>query len=214
MNVQNNLMDPSCSADIREKATKRRGNLIVLSGPSGVGKDTVVARVLEQVAEMSRSVSVTTRKRREGEIDGVDYFFVTVDRFNDYRDQNELIEWAEFAGCCYGTPRRFVLNELERGKDVLFVIEVNGARQILHQFPDAVLIFLSPPSFEELEARLRSRGTEPPEKIEARLRTARWETSQKHLFQYDVVNNVVSEAVNNLEHIIYAERLKIRNTGQ
>jgi guanylate kinase len=214
MNSQGSLKNASQSEASDYSAGKRSGNLIVLSGPSGVGKGTVIAKLLEQVTGLTRSVSVTTRGKREGEVDGLDYFFLTADQFQDARAANELLEWAEFAGACYGTPQRWVEQQLADGKDVLLVIEVQGAKQIRQRIPEAVLIFLSPPSFEELEARLRGRATESPEKIRLRLNKARQELSQKVLFHYEVINDIVEIAVDNLAHIIYSERLRIRNSAQ
>ncbi len=189
------------------------GNLLVLTGPSGVGKGTVVERLLEQVPGISRSVSVTTRALRPGEEEGVDYFFRSVEEFQQMRQHNELLEWAEFAGAYYGTPRRWMESELKTGQDVLLVIEVQGAKQIRERYPSAVLIFLSPPSLDVLEQRLIGRATETPEKIALRLHKAGQEMAQKHLFHYEVINDNIAQAVNNVAHIIYAERCRIRNPG-
>jgi guanylate kinase len=206
MNSQSSPTDSPTSID-RPRAS---GNLIVLSGPSGVGKGTVVEGLFEKVPAMKRSVSVTTRSCREGETDGVDYFFLSPAEFEQRRKDGDLLEWAEFAGACYGTPRAWVVEQLKSGLDVLLVIEVQGARQIRQLVSQAILIFLSPPSFEALEERLRGRGTESPEKIAIRLKKAQQEMQEKELFDYEVVNDIVSVAVENLAHIIYAERLRVR----
>ncbi len=196
----------NCSAT----CSQRQGNLIVLSGPSGVGKGTVVAQLLEQTPHLLRSISVTTRQKRNSELDCIDYFFLTKEQFSQSRASGELLEWAEYAGAFYGTPRSFVRQQQQDGNDVLLVIEVAGARQIAQLAPEAVLIFLSPPSFEALESRLAGRATEQPEQVASRLVKAKEEISQKELFAYEVVNDIVEIAVNNLQHIIYSERLKIR----
>lgn len=187
------------------------GNLIVITGPSGVGKGTVVERLLKEVSQISRSISVTTREKRVGEAEAVDYFFRSVDQFQEMRHNDQLLEWAEFAGAFYGTPRTWVEQELKKCQDVLLVIEVQGAKQIRERYPSSILIFLSPPTLDCLEARLTGRATETPEKIALRLKKARQEMSQKHLFHFEVVNDNIDEAVNNLAHIIYAERCRIRN---
>jgi len=187
-----------------------RGNLIVITGPSGVGKGTVVERLLAGVQRIKRSVSVTTREKRPGEEEGVDYFFRKPEEFKRMADENTFMEWAEFAGNCYGTPKEWVEQQLLLGHDIILEIEVQGAKQIKVRCPDAVLIFLSPPTFEELESRLRNRGTESPEKLALRLKKAKQELGERHLFHYEVVNDIVEEAVNDLVHIVYSERCRIR----
>jgi guanylate kinase len=184
---------------------------VVITGPSGVGKGTAVQRLLSLIPGLSRSVSVTTRERRADEAEGVDYFFATKEEFEEMCRKELLMEWAEFAGALYGTPRAWVEKELKEGHDVVLEIEVQGAKQIRERFPSAVLVFLSPPSFEALESRLTGRATETPEKIALRLRKAKQELKQKHLFHYEVINDNLDEAVNNLVHIIYAERCRIHN---
>lgn len=186
------------------------GALIVLSGPSGVGKGTVVARVLGDVAGLTRSVSVTTRKLRMAEQEGVDYFFTDRESFENMKERGHFIESAEFAGNYYGTPRKWVEERLAEGLDVLLVIEVQGAKQVRESFPDAVMVFLSPPSMDELEKRLRGRGTESEEKISLRLKKAGQEMTERNLFHYEVVNDDVDHAVTNLLSIVYAERCRIK----
>jgi guanylate kinase len=189
-------------------AGARKGNLIVLTGPSGVGKGTLVDRLLTVVLDLVKSVSVTTRQKRPQETEAVDYFFASRQEFEGLKA--ELLEWAEFAGNCYGTPADWVNEQLAHGKDVLLEIEVLGARQVFEARPDSLLIFVSPPSFEALRQRLEKRGTEAPEKIERRLAKAREELTQKVYFHYEVINDDIDEAVNNLTHIVYAERCRIR----
>lgn len=200
-----------------------KGNLIVVTGPSGVGKGTVVQRLLTDVSRLAKSISVTTRKMRPGETDGVDYFFVSFEKFADMLENNEFLEWAEYSGNFYGTPAHWVLDQLRikkdandvdvPGTDVILEIEVSGAKQVLDRFPQAVLIFLSPPSFDELKSRLKLRATESPALIQLRLHKARQEMRERGLFHYEVVNDNIDEAVNNLTHIVYAERCRIRDTG-
>lgn len=204
------------SKAINEVATdspirKARGNLIVLTGPSGVGKGTVVQRLLKQIPKLTKSVSVTTRDMRPNEKNGVDYFFHTDREFKEMIKQNKFLEWAEFAGHLYGTPHTWVMQELSLGNDVILEIEVKGAKQIRDQFSAAILIFLSPPTFEELKSRLKGRATETAIKMALRLAKARQELREKGLFEYEVVNDNVDEAVANLAHIVYAERNRIRN---
>ena len=186
-----------------------RGDLLVLTGPSGVGKGTLVQGLIERVDKIKRSVSVTTRPRRPGETDGVEYFFRSRAQFEEMLANHEFMEWAEFAGHLYGTPMAWVHQELDEGRDVILEIEVQGAKQVHSLYPPAVLIFISPPSFEELEERLRLRGTETEEKIQQRLAKAREELLEKNLFQYEVVNDVIDSAVTKLVHIVYAERYRV-----
>jgi guanylate kinase len=196
-------------AELEEPTQRIRGDLIVITGPSGVGKGTLVERVIERVDNLKQSVSVTTRPIRPGEKEGVSYFFRTREQFEAMIANGEFMEWAEFAGYLYGTPRDWVDKELDDGKDVILEIEVVGAKQVHKLYPAAVLIFISPPTFEELEDRLRLRGTETEEKIQQRLAKAREELLERNIFQYEVVNDVVDSAVTKLVHIVYAERYRL-----
>lgn len=186
------------------------GNLFVLTGPSGVGKNTIIDRVLAEAGGIVESVSVTTRKQRERELDGVDYFFTDRESFEKMKRQNHFIEHAEFAGNYYGTPRNWVENRIKEGLDVVLVIEVQGAKQVKNQFPDAILIFLAPPSMDVLEKRLRTRATEPEDVIAMRLDKAGQELKERDVFHYEVVNDDVDQAVNNVLSIVYAERCRIK----
>jgi len=190
----------------------KMGNLIVLPGPSGVGKGTLVDLVMSRVVGLVRSVSVTTRLPRPGEVEGQSYFFRDRATFEAMVERNEFMEWAEFAGNCYGTPKSWVNAQLKAGHDVLLELEVQGARQIHSQSPAAILIFISPPNFNELEERLRARATETAEIILVRLQKAKQELQEKNVFQYEVVNDKLEDAANNLAHIVYAERLRIRTS--
>lgn len=185
---------------------RMQGKLLVITGPSGVGKGTLVDKLLADVAGLKKSVSVTTRTARPHELDGVDYFFRSTDQFMHMVKEHQFMEWAEFAGNYYGTPKQWVLEELSTGIDVILEIEVQGAKQVHERHPEAVLIFLSPPSFEALKERLEKRATEPPDKLAIRLAKAKQEMKEKSLFQYEVVNDNIDEAVNKLRNIVYSER--------
>lgn len=204
--------EPDCEPAKGEQSSRtlKPGNLFVLTGPSGVGKNTIIARVLSEAGGIVESVSVTTRKMREGEMDGVDYFFTDHESFEKMRAQNHFIESAEFAGNFYGTPRNWVENRIMEGLDVVLVIEVQGAKQVKKQFRNAILVFLAPPSIDELEKRLRSRATEPEDVIAMRLDKAGQEMKERDFFHYEVVNDDVDQAVNNVLSIVYAERCRIK----
>ena len=172
--------------------------LTVLSGPSGVGKSTVVRELRAHHPEVWLSVSATTRFPRPGEADGVHYHFVTEDRFVELVSSGGLLEWAEFAGHRYGTPRGPVLERLAAGVPVLLEIELQGARQVRVAMPDAQLVFLAPPSWDELVRRLTRRGTEPQDVIDRRLATAREEMAAESEFDVSLVNTSVQDVVDRL----------------
>lgn len=171
------------------------GLLVVVAGPSGVGKGAVHARVRQRIGDSVLSVSVTTRPPRPGEHEGVDYRFVDRATFEQLVDTGALLEWAEYAGNLYGTPREEVVRAVARGEVVVLDIELQGALQIKEQVPDALLVFLVPPSFEELERRLRSRGTEDDDAVAARLVRAREEMAARDRFDVEVVNDDLDRCV-------------------
>jgi guanylate kinase len=175
--------------------TEPRGLLVVIAGPSGVGKGTVHERVRAALPDAMLSVSVTTRPPRAHERDGIDYHFVDLDTFERFVHDGELLEWAEYAGNLYGTPRAPAAEAVAAGKVVVLDIEVQGALQVKERVPDALLVFLLPPSFEELERRLRTRGTEDDTAVEQRLATARMEIATQHEFDVAVVNDDLDRCV-------------------
>lgn len=187
-------------------APVRDGRLVVLSGPSGVGKSSVVTYVRENYPDIQFSVSATTRSPRPGEVDGVHYHFVDAARFQQLIDGGALLEWAEFAGHRYGTPRQPVEEALAAGRDVLLEIELQGARQVRQSAPDALQVFLAPPSWEVLVGRLEGRRTESPEVIARRLETARVELAAEPEFDRTVVNSSVAHAAEELVGLLGGSR--------
>jgi len=188
--------------------TDKKGHLFVISGPSGVGKGTLLSALLKNHPDIKLSISATTRKPRPGEIHGVNYFFTTVDDFKALIQKNELLEWAEFAGNFYGTYQKTVQESLDNGHDLALEIDVQGALQVKNKIKDAILIFILPPSMEELKARLEGRNTETQEAIAKRLSIVENELKHAELFNYKVINNEFDTALKELENIIIAERGK------
>jgi guanylate kinase len=184
------------------------GKMIVVSGPSGAGKSTVLSRVICENPELVFSISATTRAPREGEQDGVNYFFVDMDRFRQMIDQGELYEYACYVDNFYGTPKAPVIQNISRGLDVLFDIEVQGAAQLRARCPEAVFIFIIPSDFSQIKRRLRGRGSDSEEKIQKRIQTARFEYEMARNYDYIVINDDPDVAASEVRAIITAEKCK------
>ncbi len=189
---------------------KPRPKLIVVSAPSGGGKTTICEALLAKDPQLVRSISATTRAPRGREQDGQDYYFISEKSFARQRHQNRFLEWAMVHGHYYGTLKTEVKRQITAGKDVLLVIDVQGGLKVKEQMPQAVLIFLQPPSLSALEARLRGRGTDAEGEIHKRLRNARWEMRQARAYDYLVVNNKLPQAITDVQAIIRAERLRLK----
>lgn len=184
----------------------KRGRLIVLSGPSGVGKGTVLARYREEHPGVRLSISATTRVPRPGEADGEHYFFLSREQFEERIARGGMLEWARYNNNYYGTPRDYVERALEAGEDVVLEIEVQGAMKVREQLPEALLVFVMPPSFGELRRRLCGRGTEDPETIKGRLRAAARELMRAHEYDYIVINDTVENAASSLSRVLDGAR--------
>ncbi|ODN31232.1 guanylate kinase [Fervidobacterium thailandense] len=185
-----------------------KGILFVISGPSGVGKTSIIRAVLERVERVVFSVSCTTRPQRPGEVDGIDYFFISVEKFQQMISENAFLEWAIVHDNYYGTPAKFVFENLEKGFDVILDIDVQGALKVKSTYPAAKFVFIAPPSFETLRERLRRRGTESEERIARRLENAKRELRHIPEFEYLLINEDLETSISSLISIIQAERLK------
>jgi len=184
------------------------GLLIVLSGPAGVGKGTIVQGAAARLPQLACSISVTTRPPRPGEVEGRDYFFRTQEQFDRLVAQEAFLEWARYLDFCYGTPRPWVMDQLASGKDVVLEIEVKGGMQVRQRVPGAVLIFVLPPSYQELAERLRGRQTETPEMLERRLQAAREEFVSIGQYDYLIINDKIEQAVDDFCCIVRSEHLR------
>ena len=189
------------------------GFLLVISGPSGSGKGTVCKKLLEENKNLIFSISSTTRKPRVGEVDGVNYFFIDKNKFNKMVDNGEFLEYANVHNNYYGTPKKFVLDEIEKGNIVILEIDVQGALQIKKSYPEGVFVFLLPPSMEELKNRIVKRGTESEKDINIRFKNAFEELKFLDEYDYFVVNDEVLDAVEKIETIIAAEKLKVKRNN-
>lgn len=189
---------------------KKKGLLLVLSGPSGAGKGTVCRALMKKDPSLRLSVSATTRPPRPGEVDGVDYFFLQAEVFKKMIADGDLLEYAEVYNNYYGTPLRFVEDGLEEGRDMILEIDIQGALQVKEKYPGAVLIFIAPPTRLDLEKRLFSRGADTPEVIENRLRCAPGEMTLAGRYDYIVINDKVTRAVEQIRAIMTAEKLRPR----
>lgn len=188
----------------------KRGILIVFSGPSGVGKSTLLGHFFSKERDVSYSVSATTRPPRKGEVDGVNYHFISHEEFTRMIENGEMLEHTFYNGNYYGTPRAFVEKELAAGRDVILEIEVNGAAQVKKTCPEALFVFVLPPAFDKLKDRLTGRGTEDDEAIMGRLAAARYELEQAMGYDYIIVNDSLEEAAQNLQCIIKTAKFSIK----
>ncbi len=184
--------------------------LVVISGPSGVGKTTIIKALLSRRDDVIFSVSCTTRPKRPGEVHGRDYFFITEEEFKSMVEREEFLEWAEVHGYLYGTPRRFIDKAMKEGKNVLLDIDVQGAMKVMETFKEGVFIFIAPPSVKALEERLRKRKTESEDKIRRRLEDAKWELGFIEKFQYLIINEELDRAIYELDSIITAEAKRVK----
>lgn len=194
---------------IQVRIMNKEGLLIVVSGFSGAGKGTAMKRLIEKYGQYALSISATTRKPRDGEVDGREYFFKTVEEFEKMIADDELIEYAKYVNNYYGTPKKYVEEQLKSGKNVILEIEIQGALKIKEKFPDAVLMFIVPPSAEVLKNRLIGRGTESMDVIEARLKRATEEAEGVENYDYVVVNDELEECVDSINEIIMSEKKRV-----
>lgn len=191
-----------------------KGILFIVSGPSGAGKTTVIKGVLENLEDVAFSVSYTTRPKREGEEEGKDYFFIDKSTFRNMIDKKDFLEWQEVHGHHYGTSKSYVNSQMNKGVNVLLDIDVKGAKSVKRQINDSVLIFIAPPSFQDLKERLIKRHTEDPRNFRKRLEDARYELSQISKFDYLIVNYDVQTSIKQLESTIIAEQLKVSRRSE
>lgn len=185
------------------------GRVLIVSGPSGSGKDTILKRVFDAMPEIRFSISTITRPRREGDAGEEKYRFVTVEQFQEMIDRDDLLEYNEYLGNYYGTPRSPVENAVNSGSEIIIEVDVNGAANIRKRLPEAVSVFIMPPSFEVLKARLSGRGTDKPEVVEKRLNAALAEIARADEYDYIVVNDDLDTAVEDFLGIVKSERLRI-----
>ncbi len=185
---------------------KNKGILYIISGPSGVGKGTICRQLVERREDISVSVSATTRAPREEDVDGVTYFFKSIEEFEAMAGDDKFLEWAKYGKNYYGTPADPVNEKLERGEDVILEIEVQGAMKVMEKCPDAVSIFIAPPREEDLYERLRGRGSETEEEIETRVNAAKREMEYRQKYKYVVINDILEDAIEEIENIMKNEK--------
>ncbi|WP_124066382.1 guanylate kinase [Clostridium sp. E02] len=188
-----------------------QGMLVVVSGFSGAGKGTLMKELLNRYENYALSISATTRTPRQGEVDGKEYFFVTDRYFKDMIEHNALIEYAQYVSHFYGTPKEYVLNQMKKGKDVILEIEIQGALKVKERFPEAILVFVMPPSAEELKRRLVGRGTESMEVINARLQRAAEEADGMEAYDYILINDKIDTCVEQMHRMIQVQHNRASN---
>ena len=193
---------------------QKKGILIVVSGFSGAGKGTLMKRLLESYDNYALSISATTRAPRQGETHGVEYFFKSVDEFEKMIAQDELIEYAKYVDNYYGTPRDYVMSQLDAGKDVILEIEIQGALKVKEKYPDTLLLFVTPPSAGELKSRLIGRGTETMEVIESRMKRAAEESEGVEAYDYLIINDDLATCVKEMHHVIQSEHNRVSRCSQ
>jgi guanylate kinase len=184
-------------------STAKLGKLIVITGPSGVGKGTIVRSLLQRHSQLDVSISATTRQPRPGEVDGTDYYFISKEEFESAIAREEFLEWAQYAGNYYGTPKTKIAEQIERGNYIILEIELVGARAIAKIIPDALRIFILPPSIEELEQRIRLRGKNSEESIAKRIEIASTEIAASNEFDLEIVNEDLETAIAEIETVIF-----------
>ncbi|PKM77753.1 MAG: guanylate kinase [Firmicutes bacterium HGW-Firmicutes-15] len=189
----------------------RRGILFVISGPSGVGKGTIKDALLLKLQDIKLSISATTRSMREGEMEGLDYFYLSPEEFTAKLENDEFLEYAPVYSNMYGTPRKYVMDNIQRGYDVLLEIDIQGALKVKDKMPEGVFIFIQPPSIEALAQRINGRGKDSPESIQTRLAACREEMAMVIHYDYLVINDELDEAMNKVQSIIIAERCRVKN---
>lgn len=188
----------------------KKGLLVIVSGPSGAGKGTVLKQVFEKYPNLKLSISVTTRAPRVGEADGINYYFKTVEEYNEMLKKDEFLEHQEVYGNFYGTPKAKVFEQLDKGFDVVLEIDVKGALSVMQRYPEAISIFVSPQDRDTLASRLKGRGSERPEDLERRISEAAAEIQQANLYDYIVVNNDVTECAEDVISIVRAEKCSVK----
>lgn len=196
----------------QKESVTPKGVLLVVSGPSGAGKGTICQMLREKLPDLGYSISVTTRQPRNGEVDGVNYFFKTVPQVKEMIERGELLEYAEVYGNYYGTPRQYVMEQLQSGRDVLLEIDIQGALQIKKRFPEGVFVFIVPPSLDELSARIYKRGTDSEDVIQRRMASAASELTYAAEYDYIIVNDIAEKAAQKVLTIMEAERYRVART--
>jgi len=187
----------------------RQGKLFVIAGPSGVGKNTIIQQILQQLPDLKESISATTRPMRDGEIEGQSYYFIDKEKFESLIQSDYFLEYVQYNNYYYGTPITPIQQYLNNSQDIIMILEINGALKIKKIFQNVILFFIIPPSLEELETRLRFRGTETEDKIQKRLTLAKEEIKQKYLFDYVVLNDTIDNVSNQIIQIIKNQILEI-----